>query len=80
LKWYDMTLDGSAMEDWDEEAVLRGITCPTLLLQANRELGGLMTDADVAWASGSCRITRTFICGRWGTRCSCNSRSRYCGR
>lgn len=47
---YDMTLDGSAMEGWDGEAVLRGITCPTLLLQANRELGGLMTDADVALA------------------------------
>jgi pimeloyl-ACP methyl ester carboxylesterase len=47
---YDMTLDESAMEGWDEEAVLRGITCPTLLLQANRELGGLMTDADVALA------------------------------
>jgi len=48
---YDMTLDGSAMEGWDGEAVLRGITCPTLLLQANRELGGLMTDADVALAT-----------------------------
>lgn len=48
---YDMTLDGSAMEDWDGEAVLRGIACPTLLLQANRELGGLMTDADVALAT-----------------------------
>jgi len=47
---YDMTLDGSAMEGWDGEAVLRGITCPTLLLQANREVGGLMTDADVALA------------------------------
>lgn len=47
---YDMTLDGSAMEGWDGEAMLRGITCPTLLLQANREVGGLMTDADVALA------------------------------
>lgn len=47
---YDMTLDGSAMEGWDGDAVLRGITCPTLLLQANREAGGLMTDADVALA------------------------------
>ena len=47
---YDMALDGSAMEGWDGEAVLRGITCPTLLLQANRELGGLMKDADVALA------------------------------
>lgn len=47
---YDMNLDGSAMEGWDGETVLRGITCPTLLLQANREVGGLMTDADVALA------------------------------
>ncbi len=47
---YDMTLDGTAMEGWDGEAVLRGITCPTLLLQANREVGGLMSDADVALA------------------------------
>jgi pimeloyl-ACP methyl ester carboxylesterase len=47
---YDMTLDGSALEGWDGEEVLRGITCPTLLLQSNREVGGLMTDADVALA------------------------------
>jgi pimeloyl-ACP methyl ester carboxylesterase len=48
---YDMALDGSALEGWNGEAVLRGITCPTLLLQANRELGGLMSDADVALAT-----------------------------
>lgn len=48
---YDMTLDGSALEGWDGETVLRGITCPTLLLQASRELGGLMSDADVALAT-----------------------------
>ncbi len=48
---YDMTLDGSSLEGWDGETVLRGITCPTLLLQASRELGGLMSDADVALAT-----------------------------
>jgi pimeloyl-ACP methyl ester carboxylesterase len=48
---YDMTLDGSALEGWNGETVLRGITCPTLLLQASRELGGLMSDADVALAT-----------------------------
>lgn len=48
---YEMTLDGSSLEGWDGEAVLRGITCPTLLLQANAELGGLMSDADVALAT-----------------------------
>ncbi|HEY6301432.1 MAG TPA: alpha/beta hydrolase [Terriglobales bacterium] len=48
---YDMTLDGSSLEGWDGETVLRGITCPTLLLQATPELGGLMSDADVALAT-----------------------------
>jgi pimeloyl-ACP methyl ester carboxylesterase len=47
---YDMTLDGSSIEGWDGETVLRGITCPTLLLQGTPELGGLMSDADVALA------------------------------
>lgn len=48
---YDMTLDGSALEDWDGETALRGISCPTLLLQGSPELGGLMSDADVSLAT-----------------------------
>ena len=48
---YDMTLDGSSLEGWDGETVLRGIGCPTLLLQASQALGGLMSDADVALAT-----------------------------
>ena len=48
---YEMTLDGSSVEGWDGEAVLRGITCPTLLLQGTQQLGGLMSDADVALAT-----------------------------
>jgi pimeloyl-ACP methyl ester carboxylesterase len=48
---YEMTLDGSSVEGWDGETILRGITCPTLLLQATQELGGLMSDADVALAT-----------------------------
>ena len=48
---YDMTLDGSALEGWAGETVLRGISCPTLLLQGSPELGGLMSDADVALAT-----------------------------
>jgi pimeloyl-ACP methyl ester carboxylesterase len=48
---YDMALDGSSVEGWEPEKVLRGITCPTLLLQANRDLGGLMSDTDVALAA-----------------------------
>jgi pimeloyl-ACP methyl ester carboxylesterase len=47
---YGMVLDGSSLEGWDGETVLRGIVCPTLLLQATKELGGLMSDADVALA------------------------------
>lgn len=50
---YDMVVDGSALKGWDGEAVLRGITCSTLLLQATPELGGLMSDADVALASST---------------------------
>jgi pimeloyl-ACP methyl ester carboxylesterase len=48
---YEMMLDGSSLEGWDGETVLRGIVRPTLLLQASHELGGLMSDADVALAS-----------------------------
>jgi pimeloyl-ACP methyl ester carboxylesterase len=48
---YDMTLDGSSLQGWDGESALRGIGCPTLLLQATQELGGLMSDADVALAT-----------------------------
>jgi pimeloyl-ACP methyl ester carboxylesterase len=48
---YDMTLDGSSLAGWDGEMLLRGIGCPTLLLQASQELGGLMSDADVALAT-----------------------------
>jgi pimeloyl-ACP methyl ester carboxylesterase len=47
---YEMSLDRSALEGWDGEQVLRGITCPTLLLQGNTALGGMMSDADVALA------------------------------
>ena len=47
---YAMSLDGTSLEGWDGEALLRKITCPTLLLQANPELGGLMSDADVKLA------------------------------
>jgi pimeloyl-ACP methyl ester carboxylesterase len=48
---YEMTLDGSSLEGWDGQALLRGIACPTLLLQGCPELGGLMSDADVTLAT-----------------------------
>lgn len=44
---FAMTLDQSSFEEWDGEKLLRQIRCPTLLLQANPELGGLMSDTDV---------------------------------
>lgn len=44
---FAMTLEGSSFEDWDGEKLLRQIRCPSLLLQANPELGGLMSDTDV---------------------------------
>lgn len=58
LKWADclqqvdpqaleMTLDGSTLADFDGEDLLRRMKCPTLLLQASPELGGLMPNAEV---------------------------------
>ena len=44
---FSMTLDQSSFQDWEGENLLRQIHCPTLLLQANPELGGLMSDTDV---------------------------------
>lgn len=44
---FAMTLDESSVEEWDGEKLLRQIRCPTLLLQANPDLGGLMSDNDV---------------------------------
>jgi pimeloyl-ACP methyl ester carboxylesterase len=44
---FAMALDQSSFQEWDGETVLRQIRCPTLLLQANPELGGLMSDTDV---------------------------------
>ena len=50
---YEMTLDGSSVEGWDGEAVLKQIRCPTLLMQANPSLGGMMSDHD---ASRACTL------------------------
>jgi pimeloyl-ACP methyl ester carboxylesterase len=46
----EMTLDGTTWGDYDGEALLARISCPTLLLQANPELGGLMSDAELSRA------------------------------
>ena len=42
-----MTLDGSTWGDFDGEALMARISCPTLLMQANPELGGLMSDREL---------------------------------
>ena len=47
---FAMTLDGSSLQDWDGESLLRHVQCPTLLLQGNPDLGALMSDADVTRA------------------------------
>jgi len=45
-----MTVDGSAFEGWQPEQLLPEISCPTLLLQGNPELDGLLSDEDVKLA------------------------------
>lgn len=45
-----MSLDRSAFADWDRERILPRILCPVLLLQANPELDGLLSDSDVELA------------------------------
>jgi len=41
------TIDGSTFRDFDCERVLAKIHCPVLILQANPELGGLMSESAV---------------------------------
>ena len=48
---FAMTLDQTCFEGWNGDTLLRQIACPTLLLQANPALGGLMTDEDVKRAT-----------------------------
>jgi len=45
-----MTVDRTAHADWNPEKILPRITCPVLLLQANPELDGLLSDHDLALA------------------------------
>jgi pimeloyl-ACP methyl ester carboxylesterase len=44
---FEMTLDGSSLADFEAPALLSKIQCPTLILQASPDLGGLMSDKDV---------------------------------
>lgn len=43
-----MTLDGRARNGWNPDELIARIKCPTLLIQADPKMGGLMTDHDVA--------------------------------
>jgi pimeloyl-ACP methyl ester carboxylesterase len=43
----NMTLDGNGFQGWQPGEWIRKIHCPTLLIQADPKLGGLMTDEDV---------------------------------
>jgi len=45
-----MTLERRGIEGWRPEEFLRNIKCPTLLMQADPKMGGLMSDADVTRA------------------------------
>lgn len=43
-----MTLDGRTLNGWNPDELITRIKCPTLLLQADPKMGGLMTDHDIA--------------------------------
>jgi pimeloyl-ACP methyl ester carboxylesterase len=43
-----MTLDGRTLNGWNPDELISRIKCPTLLIQADPKMGGLMTDQDVA--------------------------------
>jgi len=45
-----ITIDGSAYEGWNAQTILPQISCPTLLLQGNPEMGAMLSDADVKLA------------------------------
>ncbi len=47
-----MSVDGRAIEHWLGPLLLPKITCPTLMMQADREFGGLMSERDVDEALG----------------------------
>jgi pimeloyl-ACP methyl ester carboxylesterase len=47
---FAMTLDGSSLADFDGYSLLARVECPTLILQASPDLGGLMPDKEVAEA------------------------------
>jgi pimeloyl-ACP methyl ester carboxylesterase len=49
-----MTIDGRTLDRWDPDDLIARIECPTLLLQADPKMGGLMTDEDVSRIKANC--------------------------
>lgn len=49
-----MTLDGRAFNGWEPAELIKSIRCPTLLIQGDPKLGGLMTDEDVSRLKAAC--------------------------
>ncbi len=43
-----MTLEGRTLDGWDPNMLISKISCPTLLIQADPKMGGLMTDNDLS--------------------------------
>lgn len=77
LKWADclrqvdpevmlMTRDGLSLADFDGRSLLPRMQCPTLILQANPDLGGLVPQSDIDAAMRllpSCQIARFPLLG-----------------
>jgi pimeloyl-ACP methyl ester carboxylesterase len=57
----EMTLDKRAFEGWDPATLVKGIRCPTLLMQADPKMGGVMSDNDIVRVRELCpgvQVTR----------------------
>jgi pimeloyl-ACP methyl ester carboxylesterase len=50
----NMTLDGRAFLGWEPAELIQKINCPTLLIQADPKMGGLMSDYDVQQIKAAC--------------------------
>jgi pimeloyl-ACP methyl ester carboxylesterase len=51
----DAILDHSLWNDWDSEAILAGITCPSLLVHGDVDKGGVLSSEKVEWLRSSLR-------------------------
>jgi pimeloyl-ACP methyl ester carboxylesterase len=46
-----LIIENRAVDGYDLEARLQAVTCPTLLLQGNPDLGGALSDEEAGWAA-----------------------------